>query len=109
MALPARSYWVWVAISVCRESCHHQSISHDATTAGLRRCKTHCLPSLLDGMHQSIEMRAEGLEATGVEHETSLTGGMAGGMRRGAGLGEGYLLVLTKELDLAGRETELGV
>lgn len=68
------------------------------------------MPSLLDGIHQTIKVGAEGLQAGGIEQETTLARGMRGGARgRAALLGEGNLLVLAEELDFALREAQLRV
>lgn len=70
----------------------------------------HRLPSLLDRVHETVKVGAQRLEACWIQQETTLARGSRGsGRRAGAGLGEGNLLVLAKELDFALREAQLRV
>ena len=69
-----------------------------------------CLPSRVDGTHQPVKVGAQRLETCGIQQETALGRGVAGGARRrAAGLRESNLLVLTEQLDLALAEVELRV
>lgn len=68
------------------------------------------MPSLLDGVHQTVKVGAERLQAGRIQEESALAGGVGGGVGRvAAGLAQGNLLVLAEELDFALREAQLRV
>ena len=68
------------------------------------------VPALLDGVHQTVKVGAERLQACGIQEEAALTGSMRRGARgRAALLRESNLLVLAEELDFALRESQLVV
>lgn len=72
--------------------------------------ETHGLVSLLDGVHEAVEVQAQGLQAARVQQQAALARGIGGGARgRVAGLGEGDGLVLAQKLDFALSKAQLGV
>ena len=77
-----------------------------------RSCQVRSMPhrvhARLDGVHEAVKVIAQGLQASRIQQEQALTRGIAAGAR-GAGLGEGDLLVLAQEDDLVAREAERGV
>jgi hypothetical protein len=67
--------------------------------------EAHCLPSLLDGVHEAVKVRRQRVQTGGIQEEAALRGCVRGSARGlTALLRESDLLVLAEECEFTLRE-----